>query len=46
MSCCGDLSRKIVTFASKSKFMTWLSIKIYGYNVFVPNHPFLDVIPK
>ncbi len=42
-----NLQNKIVSFGSKSKFMSWLSIKIYGYNVFEGyNHLFLDVIPK
>ena len=29
-------SRKIAVSASKSSFISWLSIKIFGYNVFVP----------
>ncbi len=41
MGCCDDLSGKIVAFASKSKFMTWLLFKVYGYNVFAPKPHFL-----
>ena len=29
-------SRKIAVSASKSSFISWLSIKIFGYNVFAP----------
>lgn len=28
--------RKIAVSASKSNFISWLSIKIFGYNVFAP----------